>query len=173
MTYKEALRSAMGGLAKDEKVRFVGYGLKHGRAAGSMADAKEEQIIEMPVAENLMTGFAIGLALKGLRPVVYYERFDFVLNAADAIVNHLNAARIISRGEYNPTCILRVVVGNKAKPLFTGHTHTQDFTEAFKRMVDFPVLKVTTPEQVTSAYRFAHDEIESHSTMIVELKDLI
>lgn len=174
LTYKESLREAMRSLAEDPRSRFLGYGLRFGRAAGSMAGAKEEQIIETPVAENLMTGLAIGQSLSGLLPLVYFERFDFALNASDAIVNHLSAAEQISRGQFKPAVILRAVVGNRSKPLFTGKTHTQDFTEAFRSMVDFPVEALRGTEQILPAYREARRrQLEGVSTLLVEYKDLI
>lgn len=172
ISYREALKQSMSMLLKDPLCRMVGYGLKIGRAAGSMADAKEEQIVETTVAENLLAGIGIGLAITGLKPVLFFERFDFVLNALDAIVNHLDAAEIISKGEFRPTCILRIVVGNSQKPLYTGHTHTRDHSEALKRLVRFPVWRVKTPEEVLTAYEMAYKNLHLHSTAIVEYKDL-
>lgn len=172
ISYREAIKQSMSMLAADPLTRFVGYGLKIGRAAGSMADAKEEQIVETTVAENLLAGIGIGLAITGLKPVLFFERFDFVLNALDAIVNHLDAAEIISKGEFRPTCILRIVVGNSQKPLYTGHTHTRDHSEALKRLVRFPVWRVKTPEEVLTAYEMAYKNLHLHSTAIVEYKDL-
>src|SRR5579871_6790066 len=113
LTYKEALTAAMDQLALDPTVRFVGYGLLHGRAAGTLKNVPVAQIVETPVAENLMVGLAIGMSLRGLRPVVYIERMDFILNALDAIVNHLDKIGGMSHGQFNPAVILRVVVGNK------------------------------------------------------------
>jgi pyruvate/2-oxoglutarate/acetoin dehydrogenase E1 component len=127
----------------------------------------------MPVAENLMVGFAIGLALKGLKPVVFIERFDFILNALDAIVNHLDKIETISRGEFKPTMILRIVVGNKSKPLFTGETHTQDFTDAFHRLVTFPVVRLQCNSQIQYQYRDAHERLHRFSTALIEYKDLM
>lgn len=172
LTYREAIRESMSMLAEDPLTRFVGYGLTIGRAAGSMAGAKEEQIVETTVAENLLAGIGIGLALTGLKPVLFFERFDFVLNALDAIVNHLDAIDEISKGEFRPTCILRIVVGNTQKPLYTGHTHTRNHAEALKRMVRFPVWQVKTSEEVMTAYEMAYKNLHLHSTAIVEFKDL-
>lgn len=171
MTYKQAIRESMKMLAQDPLTRFVGYGLKIGRAAGSMADAQEEQLVETTVAENLLAGIGIGLALTGLKPVLFFERFDFILNALDAIVNHLDAAPIISNGEFRPTCILRIVVGNQHNPLYTGHTHTRDHSAALQRMVNFPVWPVRSVEEVLTAYEMAYKNLPLHSTAIVEFKD--
>jgi len=174
MTYKQQLTEAMTALAADGRRRFIGYGLKHGRAGGTLAGAKPEQIIETPVAENLMAGIAIGQSLAGLLPVLYFERFDFVLNAADAIVNHLDAAEKISRGQFKPAVIIRVVVGNRTKPLFTGHTHTQNFSDAFRAMVGFPVIELTPHKSPASIYSAAAMAQQGGvSTMLVEFKDLL
>lgn len=173
MTYKESLTAAMDDLAKDPAVRFVGYGLKTGRAMGTLKNVADAQIVETILAENLMMGAAVGMALAGLKPVVYFERADFLLNAADSIVNHLAAMEELSRGEFHPAVIIRVTVGNKSKPLFTGPVHTQNFADAFRTMVGFPVLELTTPEQVTAAYRVAYAGLQHGSTMLFEMKDLL
>lgn len=173
-TYKEALTAANQMLAADPAARFIGYGLKKGRALGTLKGVAEAQIVETPVAENLMVGIATGLALKGYKPVVFIERMDFVLNALDAIVNHLDKARLMSRGEFTPGAIIRCVVGNKTKPLYTGDTHVQDFSEALRRMVSFPVLQLLAAADVPGAYAQAKADIDrGQSTILVEYKDLV
>lgn len=179
MTYKESITQAMSDLARDPLVRFIGYGVRvGGRAAGTLAGVNESQLIETPVAENLMVGLATGMALAGLRPVVYIERMDFILNAMDAIVNHLDKIHVLSQGQFHPTVILRVVVGNRNKPLYTGVTHTQDFLEPLSKMVSFPVLGLTTSEQIQPQYRKAYEAMTAadstrSSSILVEYKDLI
>lgn len=175
LSYKEALKRSMSMLAQDPLTRFCGYGLKIGRAAGSMADAHEEQICEFTVAEGLMTSAAIGLSLTGLKPVVFVERADFLYNALDAICNHLDKCREISKGEYNPCVIFRVVIGNKHKPLYTGPTHTFDPSDAMEHLVRFPIYgPLKTPEEVLAAYERAKKDQDDGrcSSMIFELKDL-
>lgn len=121
-----------------------------------------------------MVGLAIGLAMKGLRPVVFIERMDFILNAMDAIVNHLDKINQISQGEFSPAVIIRSVVGNKGKPLYTGLTHTQDFSEAIRHMVSFPIYQLTTPAEVLDAYQAAEqNQLKGISTLLIEYKDLV
>ena len=80
----------------------------------------------------------------------------------------------ISRGQFRPAAILRVVIGNRHKPLYTGPTHVQDFTEAIRQMVSFPVVRLTDPDQIALAYFEAHEALHcGRSTMLVEHKDLI
>ena len=174
LSYKDELRFAMEELALDPKVRFIGYGVRiGGRALGTLKNVPDWQLIEMPVAENILVGFAIGLSLKGFKPVVFIERFDFIWNASDAIVNHLDKIGSMSRYEFNPTVILRIVVGNRQKPLFTGETHTQDYTHALRHMVSFPVIRLTTAEQIRRQYRNAYQALGKFSTALVEYKDLM
>jgi len=174
MSYKGEISAAMAKLSQDNGNRFIGYGLKHGFAGGTLNDVPQSQIIETPVAENLMAGIAIGQSLAGLLPVLYFERFDFVLNAADAIVNHLAAAEAISRGEFEPAVIIRAVVGNRRKPLFTGRTHTQDFSAAFCAMVDFPVVRLGEQTNIAEVFTAARTaQLRGESTLVVEYKDLL
>ena len=174
MTYKESLTSAMTALGKDPLACFIGYGVSNGKAGGTLAGVPQTQLIETPVAENLMVGLAIGMALAGRCPLVYFERFDFVLNAADAIVNHLDKMATMSRGQFAPAVILRCVVGNTRKPLFTGETHTQDFTDAFACMVKMPVMTCHHAAHIESIYGQAQEAQRcGGSTMIVEYKDLL
>lgn len=175
MTYKEAITKAMSTIAQEENARFVGYGLRAGRAMGTLRAASEEQIVETPVAENLMTGIACGLSLNGYLPLLYFERADFLMNAADAIVNHIDKLAMLSAGRFRPGVIIRVTVGNRNKPLFTGPTHTQNFSEAFDDMCSTIVVRnITTPDQVTFCYRDALKlAMKGTSSMIFEFKDLM
>lgn len=174
MTYKEQITESMDALAKDARTRFIGYGLTTGRAGGTLKNVSADQIIETPVAENLMTGIAIGQSLAGNLPVLYFERFDFILNAADAIVNHLCAAQYISRGKFTPAVIIRAVVGNKEKPLFTGRTHTQDFSLPFLTIGGLRVVQLGKSINAVEEFSAArHDQILGESTLLVEYKDLL
>jgi pyruvate/2-oxoglutarate/acetoin dehydrogenase E1 component len=164
----------MESIARDPLVRFVGYGVKiGGRAGGTLKNVSDSQLIEMPVAENLMVGFAIGLSLKGLKPVVFIERMDFWWNASDAIVNHLDKINQISHGEFSPTMILRIVVGNRNKPLFTGATHTRDYSPSLRAAVSFPVINLADAMQIKVQYKTAHMMLPFQSTALIEYKDLI
>jgi pyruvate/2-oxoglutarate/acetoin dehydrogenase E1 component len=175
-SYKEQLTAAMTALGADPLTRFVGYGMHKNGGLGTLKAVPRAQTVDMPVAENLLVGAAMGMALTGLRPLVYIERMDFILNAMDAIVNHLDKAASLSRGEWSPGVIIRTTVGNKAKPLFTGAPHVQDFTEAFRSMVQMPVIRLLAEDtdRIPQIYAAAAaQQREGKSCLIVEFKDLI
>lgn len=174
LTYKGELIRAMNLLAKDQAARFIGYGVLSGRAMGTIKDVPAAQLVETPVAENLMVGLAIGMSLKGLKPLVFIERCDFLANAMDALVNHLDKIEVISRGEFKPTAIIRVVVGNRTKGLQTGATHVQDFGEGLSAILEnIIVVQLRTAEEIFPAYQDAIASLGHNSTVLIEYKDLL
>lgn len=174
MNYKQALVEANAALSQDAKRRFVGYNLRYGFANGTLEKIDHSQIVDTPIAENLLMGLSIGLSLKGYKPVAFIERFDFILNALDAIVNHLDKMHALSHGEFSPAVIIRTMVGNRDKPLFTGPPHTQDFTLALRKMVSFPVISLRFGAEIKPAYeQAARDQEKGVSTLLVEHKDFM
>ncbi len=171
MNYKEEIQKAMTALSSNPKVIHIGYGVGvGGNAGGSLKYVHQSQKFETPVAENLMLGLAIGMALEGYIPIVYYERFDFILNAMDALINHLDKIKALSKNEFDPKVIIRCLVGGKKTPFFTGITHTQDHTEAIKLMAtNIDVIKLNKIEDISSVYQYALNN--NKSTLIVEEKD--
>ena len=169
LSYKEAITQSMTEMGKNGSV-FIGYNVTHGDAMGTLKMVPNSQKIETPVAENLMAGLAIGMSFEGYKPVIYYERHDFMLVAADAIGNHMDKIHRISHGEYNVPVVLRTVVAD-AGPFYSGPTHSQDFTEVFRQLVDFPIFEPTTPSEVLQAYKKA--QIAKGPVMIVERKSFL
>lgn len=171
MNYKDEIMNAMTEISADKKIIHIGYGVGvGGNAAGSLKFVDSNQKIETPVAENLMLGIAIGMAIEGYIPVVYYERFDFIMNAMDALINHLDKINLISKKEYNPKVIIRCLVGGKKSPFFTGATHTQDFTLGLSNMLtNIDIVKLDKISDIKSVYLNAYNNTKS--TIIVEEKD--
>lgn len=133
MTYKETLTKAMDILALDPLVRFVGYNTAKGpRMNGTLNNISYDQCIETPVAENLMCGIAMGLALEGYKPVLCFERMDFTLACADALINGISTLECY--GAKFPM-IIRVCVGSK-EPLDPGLQHRQDYSTLFQDKFD-------------------------------------
>lgn len=155
MSYKEEITKAMGTLAQHAKTLFVGQSVRHGGQAmfPTFADVPMEKRIEMPVAEDFQMGFCTGLALEGYLPVCIYPRFDFLLLAANQLVNHLDKIPLV--GGYRPKMLIRTAVGSTS-PLNPGPQHTQDHTEAFRHMLNTVlVFDLDSAESVRSSYALA------------------
>lgn len=174
MTYKDCLTDSMTWLGEREDTWCIGYNVKYSMAGGSLSGFPNERIIEMPLAEALMTGVAIGMALDGAIPILWFERMDFTTLAMDQIVNHLAKLKKLSSGQHSPAVIIRCCVGNKNTPLLTGPTHCQNFSNAFREMVDFPMVQLKWSDSILLEYQKAYDRAKNEriSTMLVEYKDL-
>ncbi len=152
-------------LAEDPRTIFVGQSVAYDGAAihASLDGVPMSKRIEMPVIEDFQVGFCIGLALTGKVPVCIFPRMDFMLLAANQIVNHLDK---LPHNGWNAKVILRTVVGQKA-PLDAGPQHTQNYTQAFRSMLrSVSVDELNVSDEVIPIYRRALGS--AHSSLIVE-----
>jgi pyruvate dehydrogenase E1 component alpha subunit len=166
ISYKEAMNLAMKELG-DEGAIFIGYNVAKGDAMGTLKEVSSEQKLETPVAENLMSGLAIGMSFEEFLPVLYFERHDFMMVAMDAIVNHIDKIERISHGEFKVPVIIRAVTADGG-PFYSGITHSQDFTEVLKAAVSFPVYDPKSGREILEAFRNARDS--KRPAIIVERK---
>lgn len=144
-------------LAGEENSIFIGQNVEYdGNVVfRHLNGVPRHKCIELPVAEEMQTGMAIGLAMVGYLPVSIYPRFDFMLRAADQIVNHLDKLAELSNGEWTPKVILRTRVGSRY-PLNAGPQHTQNHAEAFRLLCStIRIIEITRPEDVLPAYQDA------------------
>lgn len=155
MTYKEALTAAMTRLAEDPRTLFVGQTVIYGGQTmfPTFQDVPKDRRIELPVAEEFQMGFCTGLALEGFIPVSVYPRWDFLILAANQLVNHLDKLPLM--GDFRPKVIIRTAVGPTV-PLDAGPQHTQNHTLAFRLMLKTVlVLDIRHTDDVMPAYDHA------------------
>lgn len=167
--YHMAISEEMQRFAKEPNAIFLGQQVASEEFYGTLKGIPLDKRWEMPVAEDMQMGISIGLALEGYLPISIYQRMDFLPRACDQLVNHLNLIPEMSRGLYNPKVIIRTTIGNKS-PMDVGPQHSQDLTEMLKAVLKFPVLKVTTPEEVRLAYDLA--STGKTSIVIIEVQSL-
>lgn len=166
--YFDAVKESMEFLAENETV-FIGYNVKHGSAYGSLVDVDDSLKIETPVAENLMTGLAMGMSLVGYRPLLFFERQDFIYNALDLMVNHIGKIKTISEGEFNFPVIIRAVKGG-IYPFYAGITHTSDIASSIAGILPFQIYAPKNKKEIKSVYRRALEVEEP--ILICENKEL-
>ncbi len=170
MKYKDAIKKSMEMLAKEENVIFVGYNINYGsQMYGTLTNVPKSKKLEMPVAENLMTGLCMGLAIEGYKPVLIFERHDFILNSLDSILNHLDKIERMSDGQFTTPVIIRAIVGSK-KPLHPGPQHIQDFTKFFKNFFSFPVYELNDSKEIIKYYK--HAKSVKTPIMLIEKREL-
>jgi 2-oxoisovalerate dehydrogenase E1 component beta subunit len=109
----EGLRKAM---ENDPKVLIMGEDVgKLGGVFrvtdGLQKDFGEDRVIDTPLAESGIVGTAIGLALRGYRPICEIQFDGFVYPAANQIISQLAKMRYRSRGLISLPVVIRIPFG--------------------------------------------------------------
>lgn len=165
LKYRDELTRAMTLLAWDPRTIFVGQAVKYpGQAAyPTFAHVPVTKRVELPVAEDFQIGLSFGLALEGFVPVSFFPRWDFLIRAANQIVNHLDKAKWLG---WEPQVIIRTAVGWK-EPYDQGPQHRQNYSDAFRLMCEsIEVVELTNAHEVMPAYVAALKR--KGSTILVE-----
>lgn len=172
MNYHDELAEAMKWLAGEPDTIFLGQGIaRHGGTtmSSTFREVPEEKLIEFPVAEEMQTGTAIGMALGGFLPICIFPRWNFMLRAADQLINHLDRLPLYSDGGYKPKVIIRTAVPSTV-PFNPGPQHDDDFTQAFRLMLrTIQIVTLNDASETLPAYRNA--VASKQSTILVEFTD--
>lgn len=167
MTLKDKITKAMFELGKRDDTYFIGYNLAYGsKCYGTMNDVPRDKILEMPIAEYLMTGIACGMSMVELQPVLVFERHDFTLMAMDQLKNHIDMIPRMSGGQFKLPLLIRSIVGSKT-PLHPGPQHCQDYTNVFRGMFDTIKIIEVTPSYSHEIYLRDYD----HPVMFIEKRE--
>ena len=78
---------------------------------GLQKDFGEHRVVDTPLAESGIVGTAIGLALRGYRPVCEIQFDGFVFPATDQIVSQLAKMHYRSRGRVTLPVVIRIPCG--------------------------------------------------------------
>ncbi len=149
ITFAEAINEALDqSLAREPGVFLLGEGVADpkgifGTTKGLLEKYGSERVIEMPVAENGLTGVAIGAALVGQRPVMVHQRVDFALLALEQIFNNAAKMHYVTFGAHRVPLVIRMIIG---RGWGQGPQHSQSLEAIFAHV---PGLKVVMP---TTAY---------------------
>ena len=157
-------------LAEKDNTIFLGQACKvSGHAISSTLEkVPEDKRVELPVFEETQMGMSTGMALEGFVPITMYPRFDFFILSCNQLINHLDKMRDMSKGDMTPRVIIRVAVGSK-NPIDAGPQHTQDHSEAFRKMLtDVNVVQLNEPEDIFPAFKEAYEREDSKSTLLIE-----
>ncbi len=145
LKYTEALREATAQmLAENDQVFVMGLGIPQG-AAGTTAGLKDEyssRVLDTPISESALTGLAVGAAISGMHPVVYHERVEFALVAADQIFTQAAKWNYMFGGDNPVPLTLRIAVGRKWG---NGPQHSQALYSLFGTVRGLKVVIASTP----------------------------
>src|ERR687895_335408 len=106
---------------------------------GFLDEFGEERVIDTPIAEGMIVGVALGMALHGLVPVAEIEFADFIHPAFDQMVSEVARMRYRTNGDFGLPMVVRAPYGGGVH----GALYHSQSIEAFYGHV--PGLKVVTP----------------------------
>ncbi len=104
------------------------------------------RVINLPLAESTCTGYVIGLALNGHRPIEEFQFADFSTEAATQIT--LNAATMHFRSGASCPIVLRLPCGGG---LTFGSFHSQELESFFLSMPGIKALYPSGPQDAFNA----------------------
>ncbi len=148
LNYGEAIREAFAQLLEtDPRVFVIGQGLWSPWYVGtSMKDIDKdfgrERVLDSPVSENATTGAAIGAALAGMRPIVVHPRMDFMLLAADPIINQAANWSYMFAGKLSVPVVFRSIINRGGEQ---GAQHSQALQALFTHVPGLKVVMPSTP----------------------------
>jgi len=149
ITYCDALREAvMQEMERDPRVFVYGIGITDHRAvlgttSGLLEKFGKERCFDTPVSEDAMTGFGLGAAINGLRPINIHFRVDFIMLAYNQLSNMVSCYNYLSGGQLHVPMVIRGIIG---RGWGQGAQHSKSMYAVFAHI---PGLRVVLP---TTAY---------------------
>ncbi|MEO5340783.1 MAG: thiamine pyrophosphate-dependent enzyme [Magnetococcus sp. MYC-9] len=143
LTYSDAVREAMSqALTQDPTLFIMGEGVPDPKAIfGTTRGLQEtfgpDRVMDMPLAENGLTGVCIGAALRGVKPIMVHQRIDFLYLAMDQLANV--AAKWHYLFHQSVPFVVRTFIG---RGWGQGPQHAQSLQALFGHI---PGLKVVMP----------------------------
>ena len=167
MAIAKALNAGLAkSMQKDPKVLMFGEDVAELGGVFRVTEglAKEfgkDRVFNTPIAESGIVGTAIGLAMRGYRPVVEIQFDGFLFPAFNQITTQLAKLTYRSEGFSQMPVVIRIPYGGGIGAV----EHHSESPEAY--FAHTPGLRVVTPSNPNDAYWMMQQAIESPDPVIV------
>ena len=120
---------------------------------GLQKDFGADRVRDTPLAESAIVGTAVGMAMRGFRPVIEIQFDGFVFVAYDQIINQVARLHFRSHGRVNMPIVIRIPYGGGIGAV----EHHSECPEAYFAQV--PGLRVVTCANSQDAYSMMRQAI--------------
>jgi pyruvate dehydrogenase E1 component beta subunit len=145
MNMVEAIRSCLGAeMQRDERIILLGQDIGVNGGVFRATDGLHERfgpdrVVDMPLAEGVIIGSAVGLACSGLVPIPELQFLGFGSQAFHQIEGQVARMRFRSQGRYGMPMVIRAPFGGNVRtPEMHSDAHEGKYANA-------PGLKVVMP----------------------------
>ena len=136
-------------MSQDENVFVFGLDVDDSKKIqGSTAGIEKfgpERFFGTPLSEDAMTGVAVGAAMYGLRPIHVHIRMDFLVLAANQLINMAAKSHYMYNGAVSVPMVVRAMIG---RSWGQGAQHSQALHSMFAHI---PGLRVVAPSNAYDA----------------------
>ena len=127
---------------------------------GLQRDFGDRRVIDTPLAESGVIGTAVGLAMRGYRPVCEIQFDGFVYPAFDQIVSQVAKMRYRNEGRVAVPLTIRIPFGGGVGAV----EHHSESPEAY--FAHTAGLRVVTPSNAADGYRMIQQAIASDDPVV-------
>lgn len=145
ITFADAIVETFGEeMRRDERVFIMGedvgrFGMIYISRPELWKEFQDKRVIDTPISENAIVGFALGAAVTGMRPVAEIMFCDLMTLAMDQVVNQAAKIRYMFGGEIEVPLVICTTLGGLRS---AGAQHSQHLEAWFTHV---PGLKVVVP----------------------------
>ena len=117
ISYRQAINEALHQeMEADDKVFTYGIDVgDHKRIFGTTNGLVEkfgkDRCFSTPLAEDAMTGFGLGAAINGLKPIHVHMRVDFLTLAMNQLSNMVSSFKYGANGDLEVPFVIRAIIG--------------------------------------------------------------
>lgn len=113
---------------------------------GLLQEFGPTRVMDTPLAESMIAGLSVGMAVRGMKPVAEFQFMGFIYPAIDQIINHAARLRNRTRGRLTCPLVFRTPYGAGIH----APEHHSESTEAIFSHI--PGLRVVVPSSPARAY---------------------